>query len=123
MLASRVKSWTSNLWRYCSLVPLLMLCSVGLSAAELGDSLTRGASFNVYQFAPTPGGRFHVVMRSQDFEPYLMVIRPDGSVLTNYDHSIPGLRQSGDDAGIAVSDAERGHLDAHCDHVRSWNER
>jgi hypothetical protein len=63
-----------------TLVPLLILFAAAASAAELTGSLTdattfQGYAYRVYVFSPSPETSFHVVMRSDDFDPYLMIVR------------------------------------------------
>ena len=95
-------------------LPYLILSFVLLqetvSAVELAGSLGPGSTdtvnpynYRAYDFSPTPGVKFYIVLRSTKFDPYLMIIRPDGSVLTNDTHNIVGVvNSSGRDAGIAV---------------------
>lgn len=44
-----------------------------------------------------------IALRSSDFDSYLFVITPDGSVLTNDDHSLPIEKLAAGDAGLALT--------------------
>jgi hypothetical protein len=39
--------------------------------------------FRAYYFSPSPEKRFQVVLRSKEFDSYLMLVQPDGSILAN----------------------------------------
>lgn len=106
---------------FCSIAPFVLVIGGCLSyiyakpvAAEtLTMELNRaspafaGYYWEAFRFdGPVEEGAV-VAMRSSDFDSYLLVITPDGRVLTNDDHSLP-LEKLGNDAGLALATGGEG---------------
>jgi hypothetical protein len=92
----------------CSLF-LLLSYHPKASAAELSDSLLAASAdkfagfyYRLYKLTGAPGDKMRITLISKKFDPYIMLIRPDGSVLTNDDY------ESKTDAQIEVDNPSDG---------------